>query len=79
MVRKDGAEAKKERLESIAKKIMSSLSQEMEISLSKTIAVIEYEHGLSKEKAVEYLEILEKLNRFVLDKDADKIKRISAG
>jgi len=79
MVRKDGAEAKKERLESIAKKIMSALSQELEISLSKTIAVIEYEYGLSKEKALEYLETLEKLNRFVLDKDADKIKKMNAG
>ena len=79
MVRRDGAEAKKERLGSIAKKIMSRLSQESEISLSKMIAEIEYEHGLSKEKIVEYLETLEKLGLFVLDKDADRIKRISAG
>lgn len=77
MVRKDGAEARKERMEQIAKRIMAKLSMEKEISLSKETAEIEYEFGLRKERIMEYLEILEKLTRFVLDKDNDKIKKIT--
>ena len=77
MVRKDGAEARKERIEQIARKIMAKLNKEKEISLSKEIAEIQYEFGLTKEKIMEYLEILEKLARFVLDKDNGKIRNIT--
>jgi hypothetical protein len=77
VVRKDGAEARKERIEQIARKIMAKLNKEKEISLSKEIAEIQYEFGLTKEKIMEYLEILEKLARFVLDKDNGKIRNIT--
>jgi metal-responsive CopG/Arc/MetJ family transcriptional regulator len=76
LVRRDGAEARKERLERIARRIMAKLNKENEISLSEEIAEIQYESGLTKEKVVEYLQILEKLQRFIIDGDRDRIKRL---
>lgn len=75
MVRRDGAEARKERIERIARKIMAKLNREKEISLSKEIAEIQYEFGLTKEKIMEYLKILQDLGRFIMDEDNDKIKK----
>ena len=76
MVRYDGAEARKHRIEEIARKILSSLQKDGQLSLSKTVAEIQYDQGLTKEKIMEYLEILDQLDRFVLDKDNDKIKKV---
>ena len=77
MVRHDGADAKRERMERIARKIVAGLLSDEELSLSKTIAEIEYEEGLTKEKIMEYLETLERLGRFALDEEQDKIKKAS--
>ena len=74
MVRRDGAEAKKERMELIAKMILGGLTQNKELILSDMIAAIEYQFGLTKEKILEYLETLGKLGRFTLDKESDKIR-----
>jgi hypothetical protein len=41
------------------------------------LAVLEYETGLTKEKLMEYLSILENLGQFVIEKEHDKIKRTS--
>jgi hypothetical protein len=75
MVKRDGAETRKERIEQIARKIMAELNKEEEISLSKTISEIEYEFGLTKEKTMEYMKILQDLGRFIIDEDNDKIKK----
>jgi len=77
MVRRDGAEIRKEQIQEIAKLIQRSLHNHGEISLSKTIATLQYETGLTKEKLMEYLGILEGLGQFVVEKEQDKIKRIS--
>lgn len=79
MVRKDGAEARKERIEQIAKRILSKLYNGKEISLSREIAEIQYEFGLTKERIMEYLEILQTTDRFRLDKDRDKIRKLTEG
>jgi hypothetical protein len=78
MVRKDGAEARKERLQKVAQAIQGALHKEGEISLSKTAASLQYELGLTKERTQEYLEILEKLDHFVIDLEFDKIKKINS-
>ena len=75
MVRRDGAEAKKERMQQIAKHIQALLQKESSVLLSKTIAVLEYEFGLTKERILAYLETLEKLGQFTIDKELDKIKK----
>lgn len=52
MVRRDGAEIRKERIQEVGRLIHRTLLNEKELSLSKTLAVLQYETGL-KEKALE--------------------------
>lgn len=73
MVRRDGAAIRKERIQEIARKIQSLLCDHNELSLPKTIAVLQYEFGLTKDKIMEYLRILEDLGQFILDIKGDKI------
>jgi len=75
MVRRDGAEAKKERLENIARSIQAALFKEKELSFSKTLAIYEYDTGLTEEKLRGYLKLLERLGHFVIDEDNDKIRK----
>jgi len=75
MVGRDGAEARKERLRRIARTIQAALHKEGDIPLSKTIAVLQYEMGLTKEKIQEYLEVLQDIGQFFLDFEHDKIKK----
>jgi len=77
MVRRDGAEVRKERIQEIARLIQRSLLNHGEISLSKTVATFQYEFGLTKEKVMEYLSILEGLGQFVVEKEQERIKRIT--
>ena len=76
MVKRDGAAIRKERIQEIAKTIQSLLHKQTEISLSKTVAILQYEFGLTKEKIMEYLRILEALGQFTLDIERDKIRKI---
>ena len=78
MVRRDGAEARKERIEKIARFIQAALFKEKETSLSRTLAELEYETGLKEETLMEILRLLEKLGQFVIDLENDKIKKLSA-
>jgi hypothetical protein len=75
MVRRNGAEARKERIQQIAQYIQAQLHDEREIFLSKTIAELQYKFGLTKERIIEYLEILENLGQFIIDKELDKIRK----
>lgn len=77
MVRLDGAETRRQRMESMVKRIMSALNRDGEIPLTKTVAQFEYDFGLTKEKVIEYLETPEKLGRFTIDRERDKICKAS--
>ena len=77
MVRRDGAAIRKERIQEIARKIQSILHKQSEISLSKTVATLQYEFGLTREKIMEYLRLLEALGQFTLDIEGDKIRKIT--
>jgi len=68
---------RKERLQEIARMILSQLNIHGEISLLKTVATLQYEFGLTREKILEYLHVLEDLGRFALDDEHDKITKIS--
>ena len=74
MVRRDGAEIRKERIQEVARFIQRALLNEKELSLSKTLAVLAYETGLTKEKLMEYLNILENLGQFAIKKEQDRIR-----
>ena len=77
MVRKDGAEARKDRLKEIAESIQRGLYKQQELSLSTTVAQIQYDFGLTEGKASEYVKLLERLGRFTLNEKEDKITKIS--
>jgi hypothetical protein len=79
MVRRDGAEVRKERIQEIARLIHRSLHKNGEIPLSKTLATIQYEFGLTKDKIQDYLAILEGLGQFIIENEQDKIKKITDG
>jgi len=77
MVRRDGAAVRKQRIEEIGRFIMSNLAMNREIPLSKTLALLQYKTGLTKEKLMEYIGILQDLERFTIDIEKDKIRSIS--
>jgi len=79
MVRRDGAATRKDRMQEIARKIHGLLANHRELSLSKTVAMLQYEYGLTKGKIIEYLEILESLEHFSIDVERDRIQKISEG
>ncbi|MGB9756294.1 MAG: hypothetical protein ACPLVJ_00730 [Candidatus Bathyarchaeales archaeon] len=76
MVKRDGAEIRKERIQEIVRKVVSLLHNEEEILVDSTVAILQYETGLRPDKIMEYLEIGDQLKRFELDKDKNKIKKI---
>jgi len=77
MVRRDGAEVRRERIQKIAQLIQKELFANKEagwILLKKTVANLMLETGLTKVKIMEYLEILQIADRFEIDVENDKIK-----
>lgn len=79
VVRKDGAEARKDRIAKIAQQIMSALFTAKQqgtthISLKKTMALLELETGLTKEKITEYLGLLQEADKLELDFEKDQIR-----
>jgi len=75
MVRRDGAAIRKERIQEMARFIQRSLLNHQAISLSKTVAMLQYEFGLTKEKILEYFQVLEDLGQFTLDLEGDRIEK----
>jgi len=76
MVRIDGAEIRKERIQQVTKRVLSLLHEHGEISLSKTIALLQYESGLTTEKLMEYLKIGEATGHFIIDVENDKARAL---
>lgn len=76
MVRRDGAEVRKERIQQITKHVLSLLHKNNgEIPLSKIIALLQYEFGLRRATVMEYLKIGEDTMHFIVDVENDKIKK----
>jgi hypothetical protein len=82
MTRRDGAETRKQSIQQVAQCVQAALHRRKdsgeteEIPLSKTIAHLALQTGLTKEKIREYLEILQDDDQFELDSLNDKIKRV---
>jgi len=78
LVRNDGADAKRERLESIASYLhaefyrMKNQGQAREVPLNKAISKIEYKLGLSKKRIMEYLRVIEDDGQIKIDGDMVK-------
>ena len=77
MVRRDGAEVRRERIQQITSRVLSLLHKHGEIRLKKTLATLEYETGLKRETLIEYLKTGEDTDHFTLDFENDKIKKIA--
>jgi len=76
MVRQDGAELRKQRISQIAQSVQKSLNKQNPLPLSQSLATIQYETGLTKEKVMEYLKLMESIGQFVLDIENDMILRV---
>ena len=77
MVKRDGAAIRKERMQEIARTIQRLLQNHNELCFSKTVTTFQYETGLTKEKIAEYFEIMEGLGHFVVEREHDRIRKIS--
>ncbi len=80
MVRKDGAESRKERIAKIAANVQAALYQNKDlgfISLKKTVAKQALETGLTCIKIMEYLALLVEADQFEVDLERDQIRRPS--
>jgi hypothetical protein len=77
VVRKDGAETRKDRIEQCAQHVQSQLYKNNgnPISLSRTVAALAFDTGLSKPKVVEYLELLAETGQFEINLQDDKIRK----
>lgn len=78
MVRKDGAEARKERIGKIATFIQAALYQNKDIgyiALKKNVALLELDTGLTKEKIMGILELLQEAGQINLDLEKDQIRK----
>lgn len=77
MARRDGAAIRQERMTEIAREVHSRLNQNVEISLSRTIAMFQYRFGLTRDKILEYLSILQDLGQFEIDLEKDRIQKLN--
>lgn len=74
MVRRDGAEIRRERIQKITTRVLKILhGSDGELSLSRTLSALEYETGLTREKLLEYLGIGADTGHFVVEVENDKI------
>ncbi|MEM3596751.1 MAG: hypothetical protein QXJ53_01270 [Candidatus Bathyarchaeia archaeon] len=78
MVRRDGAEIRKERIQEVIRRVVALLYNHDEVELESTVAMLQYETGLRPDKIMEYLSIGDQLKRFELDIDKNKIRKIKA-
>ena len=78
MVRRDGAEVRRERIGYVTKRVLSWLheSGSGEIKLSKILAQLEAETGNRRERLMEYLQNGHDRERFIIDKENDKISSV---
>jgi hypothetical protein len=78
MFRKDGAVARKERIEKIATTVQALLYQNKEagyVPLRKTVAKLELETGLRRDTVMEYLSLLHEAEQIEIDEEKDQIRR----
>jgi len=78
MVRRDGAEVRRERIQQIVTCVLGLLHKKNgQIPLSETIALLQYEMGLTKPKLMEYLKIGEDTGHFIVEIEKNTIGKIT--
>jgi hypothetical protein len=72
----DGAEARRQRIQKILQRVQGLLHQNGgSVPLTRAIAILEYETGLTKEKIKEILAIGQNIDQLVVDEKNDRIKK----
>jgi hypothetical protein len=75
MVRNDGVEVRRQRIQETLRRVQSLLYQNKgKIPLGKTVATLQYEIGLTSTKVMEYIGIEKSLGQFVVDEKGDQIR-----
>lgn len=80
MAQRDGASIRRERMQNMAKivhRLLEKDSEKLYVSLTRTVAYLAYEFGLTHEKVREYLTTLEELEHFIIDHENDLIRKIT--
>jgi predicted metal-dependent hydrolase len=78
MGRNDGVEVRKERIQKIVQSIVAIFNNDPKttsIPLDTTLADMEYNTGLKRERILEYLSIGEKRGLFVIDQKNNQIRK----
>ena len=76
MVRRDGAEIRRQRMQNVTSYVLRILQERSVVDLPEVLAEQQYQTGLTREKIVEYLEVIAATGRFELDVEAGKIRRL---
>jgi len=81
MVKKDGAETRRERIKEIARSLQAAFhekkekGEKLELQLSKFISSVMFNTGLTKEKVILYLEVIQDMDQCGIDFDNDKVRK----
>ncbi len=70
MVKRDGAFTRAQRISEI-RKFLLNLKQPQ--SLTKSLAVLQFKHGLTKQKVLEYMKIVQDMDGVIIDEERDLI------
>ena len=73
MVRRDASELRRQRIQAIDKMLQGT----GKVNLTKTLALIQYKHGITKQTALTYLEVLQDLGKIVIHSDENIIEEIA--
>ena len=82
MVKRDGAETRKERISQIAGDLQAEFyekkekGEKPELQLSKFIFLLMYNTGLTKEKISLYLEVIQGMGQCEIDSENDKVIKL---
>ena len=80
MVRNDGVEVRKERIQKVIQTIVAMLNTNKNINefpLDIVLSDIEYDTGLTERRILEYASIGERKLRYIIDREKNKIRRIT--
>ena len=82
MVKRDGAETRRERITEIARFIQAAFQKKKEageseeLSLSKLVSTMMFLKGLTKDTVMEYLEVIQGMEQIEVDVVNDKVRRL---
>jgi len=74
MVRRDGAETRRQRIKELSKKLQGAKN----LPIKKLYALVSINFGLTSEKTLEYLEVLEQLGQIEIDREMGTVSWVES-